>query len=121
MGRRSIWGVALVAVVASGLGIAIPGAATVWHLNMSSAVLGSGGVLLVAGSVLLVAGSVLGFVVWMMSLMRTAQLSRWGWFVAVFLLGILGALLYGFACSGVSGGSAASGQTYGSAGSSVQP
>jgi hypothetical protein len=34
---------------------------------------------------------------WILGLIRTAQLGRWGWFVAVLLISPLGSLLYGLA------------------------
>jgi hypothetical protein len=49
------------------------------------------------GVLLMVAGSICGFVAWVLGLIKTATISRWGWFVAVFLLPVLGSLIYGAA------------------------
>lgn len=48
---------------------------------------------------------VFGFVIWILTLIKTAQIQRWGWFVVILLLGVFsvsilappGALIYGFA------------------------
>jgi hypothetical protein len=51
----------------------------------------------VIGFVLYVAGALAAVVAWILGLITTAQLGRWGWFVAVLLLSPLGSLLYGLA------------------------
>jgi hypothetical protein len=43
------------------------------------------------------AGIVLGAAAWLMGLARAAGAGRWDWFVVVFALGPLGALIYGLA------------------------
>jgi hypothetical protein len=42
-------------------------------------------------------GGLVALVTWIMGLVKTAQLKRWGWFVEVLLLGLLGTLIYGIA------------------------
>jgi hypothetical protein len=51
----------------------------------------------VIGFVLYVAGALAAVVAWILGLITTAHLRRWGWFVAVLLLSPLGSLLYGLA------------------------
>ena len=46
-----------------------------------------------------VAGIVLGAAAWLMGLVRAAGAGRWDWFVLVFALGPLGALIYAIAAS----------------------
>ena len=48
----------------------------------------------VIGFVLYLAGALAAVVAWILGLITTAQLGRWGWFVAVLLLSPLGSLLY---------------------------
>ncbi len=50
-----------------------------------------------ASLALLGLGALAFVVAWIMGLVKTAQLSRWGWFVAVLLLGAIGTLIYGIA------------------------
>ena len=47
------------------------------------------------GFVLYLAGIIPALVGWIMGLIKTAQLRRWGWFVGVLLTFVLGSLLYG--------------------------
>jgi hypothetical protein len=54
-----------------------------------------GSLTLLIGIILFLVGSVVGVVGWIMALIKTAQIGRWGWFVAVFLLSVLSALIYG--------------------------
>ena len=49
------------------------------------------------GIALYLGGVIAAIVAWIMGLIRTAQIRRWGWFAAVFLLPALGSLLYGLA------------------------
>jgi len=49
------------------------------------------------GFVLYLAGVIPVLVGWIMGLMKTAQIRRWGWFVAVLLTIPVGSLLYGIA------------------------
>ena len=51
----------------------------------------------VIGFVLYLAGALAALVAWVMGLITTAHLRRWGWFVAVLLISPLGSLLYGLA------------------------
>jgi hypothetical protein len=54
-----------------------------------------GSLTLLIGIILFLVGSVVGFIGWIMALIKTAQIGRWGWVVAVFFLSVLGALIYG--------------------------
>jgi hypothetical protein len=87
--NRNILIFALVSVVALVLGFVLLVIASVAHLNLSSAAFGG-----IATLVLI--GGLVGFVAWLLGLMKTARISRWDWFIAVLLLGPLGALIYGF-------------------------
>lgn len=49
------------------------------------------------GLVLYVGGVIVGLAAWFGGLIKTGQIRRWGWFVAVLLLPALGSLLYGLA------------------------
>ncbi len=48
-------------------------------------------------SILMIVGGLLTLVGWIMGLVKTAQIRRWGWFVLVLLLSPLGSLIYGIA------------------------
>ena len=89
MNNRNILIFALVSIVALVLGVVLLVVASAAHLNLSSAAFGS-------IITLFLIGGLVGFVAWLMGLMKTARISRWDWFIAVLLLGPLGALLYGF-------------------------
>ena len=47
------------------------------------------------GFVLYLGGVIAAVIAWIMGLIKTAQIGRWGWFAAVLLLPVLGSLLYG--------------------------
>jgi len=49
------------------------------------------------GFALYLGGVIAAIVAWIMGLITTAQIRRWGWFAAVFLLPALGSLIYGVA------------------------
>jgi hypothetical protein len=51
----------------------------------------------VIGFVLYLGGVLAAIVAWLMGLVKTAQIRRWGWFLTVLLLSPLGSLLYGLA------------------------
>lgn len=55
----------------------------------------SGGVLI--GFVLYLLGALAALLAWIMGLVRTARIGRWGWFLVVFLISPVGSLLYGLA------------------------
>ena len=57
---------------------------------------GAAGGSLVAILLLLVAG-VLAFAAWLLGLIKTARIGKWGWFVLVLLISPLGSLIYGAA------------------------
>lgn len=47
--------------------------------------------------VLYIIGGLCAFVAWILGLVKTAQIGRWGWFVLVLLISPLGSLIYGIA------------------------
>jgi hypothetical protein len=47
------------------------------------------------GLVLYLGGVLAAIIAWIMGLIKTAQIRRWGWFAAVLVLPVLGSLLYG--------------------------
>ena len=49
------------------------------------------------GSALYLGGLLAALIAWILGLAKTAQIKRWGWFVAVLLTPPLGTLLYGLA------------------------
>ena len=57
----------------------------------------SGAGLLLIGTLGFIVGGLCGLVAWILGLVKTAQIGRWGWFVAVLLLPGLGSLIYGIA------------------------
>ncbi len=61
--------------------------------SCSSGAAGSAGI----GVLLYSLGGIAAFVAWVLGIIKTATLKRWGWFVVVLLLGTLGTLIYGAA------------------------
>jgi hypothetical protein len=49
------------------------------------------------GRLLFEIGLAIAAIAWLFGLITTARLGRWGWLIEVFLLGPLGALIYGIA------------------------
>jgi hypothetical protein len=47
------------------------------------------------GLVLYLGGVIAAILAWIIGLIKTAQIRRWGWFAAVLILPVLGSLLYG--------------------------
>jgi sugar phosphate permease len=101
MNKRTITILSLVAIVlliAAFLGYG-PAFATQLRSCQSSpsncASTASGGVLI--GFALYLLGALAALLAWIMGLVRTAQIGRWGWFLVVFLISPLGSLLYGLA------------------------
>ena len=88
--------VSLVALAAAVVLVAAPSA-----YCMSSARLGSCtgalGIAIFLASALLLVALVTGVVAWIMGMLRAVDEKRWGWFVAVLLLGAIGSLAYGLA------------------------
>jgi hypothetical protein len=84
--------VAAVALAATLAACAILGAVMLTHGNLSSVAFGG----LIA---LFIAGIALGFVAWLLGLMRAAQSRQWDWLIAVLVLGPAGTLLYSLAGS----------------------
>jgi hypothetical protein len=57
----------------------------------------AGGSPAVLGFALYLAGVVAALLAWLLGLLKTASIGRWGWFLLVLLLSPLGSLLYGLA------------------------
>lgn len=49
------------------------------------------------GGILNLVGGIAWFVAWLLGIIKTATIKRWGWFVLVLLLSPLGSLIYGAA------------------------
>ena len=62
--------------------------------NGATGTIAGGAILGVLG---LFGGALLAFVTWILGLVKTAQIKRWGWFIAVFFLTPLSTLIYGIA------------------------
>lgn len=58
---------------------------------------GAGAGLLLLGVLGYIVGGLCAFVAWILGLVKTAQIGRWGWFVLVLLISPLGSLIYGIA------------------------
>ena len=89
MNTRSVTAYALASCVASALGTVPLVVVIGGRRDLSSAIL-SVVVILYALS------AVFGIAAWILGLVKTARIGRWGWFATVFFLGLLGALVYGF-------------------------
>lgn len=83
-----IAGVALVASAASGCTTTAAGQASCTSSATGSASL---------GVLLYVVGGLATAVAWILGIIKTATIKRWGWFVLVLLLSPLGSLIYGAA------------------------
>lgn len=84
--------IATIALAATLAACAVLGGVTLTHSNLSSTAFGG----LIA---LFIAGIALGFIAWLLGLMRAAQARQWDWLIAVLLLGAAGTLLYSLAGS----------------------
>jgi hypothetical protein len=82
----------LIAGIASGT----PTTSTLADGTVSSTVTDANGALIGLGGLLLGISGIVGFVAWIGALVKTAQISSWGWFVIVFLLGPIALLIYSF-------------------------
>ena len=60
-----------------------------------NAAAGAGSLLI--GTLAYIVGGLCAFVAWILGLIKTAQIGRWGWFVLVLLISPLGSLIYGIA------------------------
>ncbi len=103
MNKRTITILSIVGIVLFIVGIVVAGAAAANAAascqnatDTTSCVNASAGGLGIAGLVYLL-GIVASLIAWIMGLVKTAQIGRWGWFVAVLLISPLGSLLYGLA------------------------
>jgi hypothetical protein len=88
MSRRSIVIFASASLTMLAVGLTLLGMVMAARANLASTAFGG-------LAALVVVGGVLGFVSWLLGLMRTAGQRRWDWFVAILVLGPLGALIYG--------------------------
>ena len=99
--RRIILILSAVSLVALATAIILVAAPSVYCV--SSARLGSCtgalGIAIFLASLLLVVAFFTGAVAWVMGMLQAADEKRWGWFVAVLLLGAVGSLIYGLAQS----------------------
>lgn len=77
------------------LGSAVAGCTTTaaGQASCSPSAAGSAGL----GGILNLLGGIAAFVAWVLGIIKTATLKRWGWFVLVLLLSPLGSLIYGAA------------------------
>jgi hypothetical protein len=69
---------------------------SIYSTNLYSCLTAGGGAVEI-GFALYLGGVAAAIVAWIMGLIKTAQIGRWGWFAAVFLLPALGSLIYGLA------------------------
>jgi hypothetical protein len=88
--------VSLVALVAAALLVATPSAYCLSSARASSCT-GALGVEIFFALALLLVALVTGVVAWIMGMLQAADEKRWGWFVAVLLLGAIESLAYGLA------------------------
>ena len=97
--RRVITILSAASLLALGAAIVLMAAPSAYCV--SSARLGScTGALSIAiflASLLLLIALVTGVVAWILGMLQAADEKRWGWFVAVLLLGAIGSLAYGLA------------------------
>jgi hypothetical protein len=88
--------VSLVALVAGAILVAAPGAYCLASARASSCT-GALGIGIFFASALLLVAFVTAVAAWIMGMSQAADEKRWGWFVAVLLLGAIGSLAYGLA------------------------
>jgi hypothetical protein len=69
---------------------------SIYSVNLYSCLTAGSGAVDI-GFVLYLGGVIAAILAWIMGLIKTAQIRRWGWFAAVLLLPALGSLLYGLA------------------------
>ena len=79
------------------LGILVPAISLALTSNIPS-------MILLVGSALFLLGCLLGGVVWISSLIKTAAVGQWGWFVAIVIFTVFGTLVYGLREQRLTGG-----------------
>jgi|SRR5215469_8647287 len=92
---RNLFLIGLVVSIVGGVLVGMSFGTTTDSAGVATATI-SNGAFLAIGGVLAAVGGIFSLVSWIGSLVKTAQLQRWGWFVAVLLLGGLGLLIYVF-------------------------
>ncbi len=92
---KLFWIATIVLVV--GIVLAVVGAGMASGSSSSSGSSTAGGLVALVGVLAYVAAAVVYFIGWLGALIRTAKLSRWGWFVCILLLGWFAMLAYVFA------------------------
>jgi len=85
-----IVGIVVFSVVVGG---AVAACANSTDPNCAAGAAGTAGI----STLIFVVAGILGLIGWIMALVKTAQIARWGWFVAVLLLNPIGPLIYGLA------------------------
>jgi hypothetical protein len=88
----------IVGAIAYGIGVgAAASCAGAGATTVSADCAAQGATPILIGTGVLILAGILGLIGWIGGLIKTAQISAWGWFVAVLILGSLGALIYGIA------------------------
>lgn len=99
MSKRTILYLLLGSIVLFILGIVLSvlavGGATTDATGAVTGASASAGVFALVALGSYIIGGILALIGWIGALIKTAQIGRWGWFVAVLLLSGLGALIYG--------------------------
>lgn len=80
-----------------GIILAIVGASMAGGASSSSGSSTGAGIVVLIGVLAYIAAAVVYFIGWLGALIKTAKLSRWGWFVCILLLGWFAMLAYVFA------------------------
>lgn len=102
MNKRTIAILSIVAIVLFIIGVVVAGAAgasaavACQNSTDTSCANGAAGGFGI-GLLLYGLGGIAALIAWIMGLIKTAQIGRWGWFVAVLLISPLGSLIYGLA------------------------
>jgi hypothetical protein len=95
--------VSLAAVIAAVILAAGSGAYCMTNARLGSCT-GALGIEIFVASLLAIVALVTGAVGWIMGMLQAADEKRWGWFVAVLLLGAIGSLAYGLTRPAAVGG-----------------
>jgi hypothetical protein len=87
MSKRTILIMSAVSLGLVVLGILAPGISLASTSNIPQAVL-------LVGGIFFLLGCLVGLAAWVSGLIKTAAIRQWGWFVAIVLFNVLGALAY---------------------------
>jgi hypothetical protein len=87
MSKRPILILSAVALSLIALGVLAPAVSLALTSNIPQTVL-------LIGAVFFLLGSLVGLAAWVSGLLKTAAIGQWGWFVAIALFNVLGALAY---------------------------